>query len=187
VDPIDGTTNFTRSLPFYCTSIAVSDRPDIAGVFAALVVDLMHDDTFMAFRGKGAQRNDAPIHTSSTHSLGEAVVGLDINSYKAKLDITLAAALIENIKHTRHFGANALEVCYVAAGLTDAFIDLRGKIRTTDVAAGFLIVEEAGGIVSDANNQPINVTLDPRQTLSFVASANPTIHGEILGLVKRHV
>ena len=62
-------------------------------------------------------------------TLDDAVVGLDLNAYKAKLDIKMAATLIENIKHTRHFGANALEICQVAAGLTDAFIDLRGKIR----------------------------------------------------------
>ena len=70
------------------------------------------------------------------------------------------------------------------AGLTDAFIDLRNKIRTTDVAAGFLIVKEAGGIVTDPENKPINVKLDPKQTLSFVASANMEIHQKILSLVK---
>ena len=96
----------------------------------------------------------------------------------------ITAALIENIRHTRHFGANALEVCLVAAGLTDAFIDLRNKIRTTDVAAGFLIVKEAGGTVTDQENKPINVKLDPKQTLSFVASANAEIHQKILSLVK---
>jgi myo-inositol-1(or 4)-monophosphatase len=91
---------------------------------------------------------------------------------------------VENTKHIRHFGANALEVCYVAEGLTDGFIDLRNKIRTTDVAAGFLIVKEAGGIITDLNNQPINVRLDPRQTLNFIASANLEIHKQILSLVK---
>ena len=108
---------------------------------------------------------------------------MDINTYKTKPDVPTFTAMIENIKHTRHFGANAPEVCYVAAGLTDAFIDLRGKIRTTDVAAGFLIVKEAGGVVSDPQNQPINVKLDPKQTLNFVASANIEIHRKILSLV----
>jgi myo-inositol-1(or 4)-monophosphatase len=183
IDPIDGTTNLTHGLPFYASSIAVSNKPELSDVYAGMVVDLMHDETFMALRGKGAYRNGDRVHTSETKSLEEAVVGLDLNAFKAKLDINIAAALIENIRHTRHFGANALEICHVAAGLTDAFIDLRNKIRTTDVAAGFLIVKEAGGIVTNQKNKPINVKLDPKQTLSFVASANINIHQKILNLV----
>ncbi len=149
VDPIDGTTNLMHGLPFYASSIAVSNTPELSDVYAGMVIDLVHDETFMALSGKGAYRNGKRIHTSKTQSLDEAVVGLDLNTFKAKLNMDIAAILIENIRHTRHFGANALEICHVAAGLTDAFIDLRKKIRTTDVAAGFLIVKEAGGTVTD--------------------------------------
>ncbi len=184
VDPIDGTTNLTHGLPFYCSSIAVSDKPELADVYAGMVTDLVHDETYIALKGEGAYRNKERIHTSKTQSLYEAIVGLDLNAYKAKLDMTVAAALIENIRHTRHFGANALEVCQVAAGLTDAFIDLRNKIRTTDVAAGFLIIKEAGGIVTNQENQQINVKLDPKQKLSFITSGNIEIHQKILSLVK---
>jgi myo-inositol-1(or 4)-monophosphatase len=187
VDPIDGTTNFIHGLPFYASSIAVSDKPDLASVYAGLVVDLAHDLSYMALRGKGAYRNGEAIRTSTVASLDEAVLGLDINTYKTPADIATFSAVIHNTKHTRHFGANALEVCYVASGLTDGFVDLRGKIRTTDVAAGFLIVEEAGGLVTDEKNQPINVPLDPRQTLNFVASANGALHKQVLSLIKPHV
>ena len=186
-DPIDGTTNLTHGLPFYASSIAVSNKPELASVYAGMVIDLVHDESFFALKGKGAYRNGEPIHTSKTQSLNEAVIGLDLNAYKAKLNMTIAAALIENIKHTRHFGANALEVSHVAAGLTDGFIDLRNKIRTTDVAAGFLIAQEAGAVVTDVNNKPINVPLDPKQTLNFIASANKEIHKQILSLVKSNV
>jgi len=185
VDPIDGTTNLIHGLPFYCSSIAVSNTPMLNDVFAAAVIDLVHDEFFFAAEGKGAYRNGKQIHTSKTVSLDEAVIGLDLNAYKAKLDMAIAAALIENSKHTRHFGANALEVSHVAAGLTDAFVDVRNKIRTTDVAAGFLIAKEAGAIVTDPNNQLINVPLDPKQTLNFVASANKELHTQILSLIKK--
>lgn len=185
VDPIDGTTNLIHGLPFYCSSIAVSNTPMLGDVFAAAVIDLVHDEFFFAAEGKGAYRNGNQIHASKTASLDEAVIGLDLNAYKAKLDMTIAAALIENTKHTRHFGANALEVSHVAAGLTDAFVDVRNKIRTTDVAAGFLIAKEAGAIVTDPNNQPINVPLDPQQTLNFIASANKELHTQILSLIKK--
>ncbi len=184
VDPIDGTTNLMHGLPFYCSSIAVSNKPELASVYAGMVVDLFHNETYLAFSGKGAFLNGKPIHTSKTPALDDAVVGIDLNAYKAKLDMKMASALIENIKHTRHFGANALEVCQVSAGLTDGFIDLRGKIRATDVAAAFLIIKEAGGIVTDRENKPVNVKMDPTQKLSFIASANVEIHQKILSLVK---
>jgi myo-inositol-1(or 4)-monophosphatase len=184
VDPIDGTTNLVHGLPFYASSIAVSSKPEVADVYAGMVADLVHDKTYIACLGEGACCNGKTIETSKTKTLVEAVVGLDINAYKAKLVVPMVVCLVENTKHIRHFGANALEICYVAEGLTDGFIDLRGKIRTTDVAAGFLIIKEAGGIVTDAGNQPINVKLDPRQTLNFVASANLEIHKQILSLVK---
>jgi fructose-1,6-bisphosphatase/inositol monophosphatase family enzyme len=72
----------------------------------------------------------------------------------------------------------------VADGSTDAFVDIRGKLRTTDVAAAFLILKEAGGIITSPDNLPVDRELDPRGTLSFVASANLQIHQKILDLVK---
>lgn len=184
VDPIDGTTNLTHGLPFYCSSVAVSDKPELDGVYAGMVADLVHGDMYMALRGKGAFRNGERITTSKNQLLEEAVIGMDLNSYKAKLDLKMTAALIENIKHTRHFGANALEICQVASGTTEAFVDLRRKIRSTDVAAGFLIIKEAGGIVTDRENKLINAVLDPAYRLSFIASANSEIHQKIVSLVK---
>ncbi len=183
VDPIDGTTNLVRGLPFYASSIAVSNKPELTDVYAGMIVDLFHDVAYIAFAGGGAYRNGKRITTSKTTSLDEAVIGIDLNAYKTKVNLPTFTSLMENIKHTRHWGANAPEICFVAEGLTDAFIDLRNKIRTTDVAAGFLIVKEAGGIVTNPENKPINVKLDPKQTLSFVASANIEIHQKILSLV----
>jgi myo-inositol-1(or 4)-monophosphatase len=187
VDPIDGTTNFIHGLPFYAPSIAIASGPTIDAVFAGMVADLSHDETYIVLKGKGAFRNEKKIHTSKTRILDEAVIGIDLNAYKSKLNLSFASQLIENIRHTRHFGANALEVCYVAAGLTDGFIDLRNKIRTTDVAASFLIAKEAGAIVTDAYDKPIDVPLDPKQTLNFIVSANIEIHRQVLNLVTGNV
>jgi myo-inositol-1(or 4)-monophosphatase len=184
VDPIDGTTNLTRGLPFYACSIAVSDKPMLGDVYAGLVADLFHDVTYTALRGKGAYRDGEKIGPSKIVSLDEAVIGLDLNTYKVEKIAPKLTALIGETKHIRHFGANALELCYVAGGLTDGFVDLRGKLRTTDVAAAFLIVKEAGGIVSTPDDQVVNVELDPKKTLVFIASANKQIHKKILNLVK---
>lgn len=183
-DPIDGTTNLTRGLPFYCSSIAISSKQTLSGVFAAMVTDLYHGTTYTAIKGKGACRNGEKISTSSTTSMQDAVIGLDLNTYKVKEVAPQLTDLIEVTRHIRHFGANALELCYVAEGLTDGFIDIRGKIRTTDIAAVFLIINEAGGLVTTPENQKIDVKLDPKQKLKFIASGNREIHKLVLSLVK---
>jgi myo-inositol-1(or 4)-monophosphatase len=184
VDPVDGSTNFMHGLPFYACSIAVSGKPRLADVYAGLVADLFHDVTYIALLGKGAFRDGKKIEPSKTASLDEALIGLDLNTYKVKEVAPKVTALIEKTKHIRHFGANALELCYVADGSTDAFVDLRGKLRTTDVAASFLVIKEAGGIVTAPDRQVINIELDPKRTLSFIASGNGKIHEKILSLVK---
>jgi len=112
------------------------------------------------------------------------LVGLDLNSYKVKEIAPQLTDLIQKTKHIRHFGANALELCYVADGTTDAFIDIRGKLRTTDLAAAFLIVKEAGGTVTTPAGDALDVKLDPKQKIKFIASGNTQIHKTILSLVK---
>ncbi len=183
-DPIDGTTNLIRSLPFYCSSIAVSRRQKLSEVYAAMVTDLYHGATYTAVSGKGAYRDGQRIVTSQLADMEEAVVGLDLNTYKVHALAPRLTNLIGQTKHIRHFGANALELCYVAEGLTDAFVDIRKRLRTTDVAAGFLIVKEAGGIITTPEGSSVDAKLDPKESVSFVASGNKEIHQIILGLVK---
>jgi myo-inositol-1(or 4)-monophosphatase len=180
-DPIDGTTNVFRGIPFYATSIAVSLRPSLKTVHSALVADLFHDITYTA--QKGAWRNGKPAISSANTSLNEGVIGLDLNSYRIKQLAPRLNSLIEQTKHIRHFGANALELCYVADGTTDAFIDIRGKLRTTDMAAAWLILNEAGGKITSSDGEPLDVDLDPKQNVEFVAAANSGMHEAILNLI----
>lgn len=184
VDPIDGTTNLVRGLPFYASSIAVSAKPVLSSVYAALVTDLFHDTTYTAQESKGAYRNGKKIKPSAIVSLDEAVIGLDLNTYKVKEIAPQLTRLIEATKHIRHFGANALELCYVAEGLTDAFVDIRGKLRTTDMAAGFLILREAGGIITTPEGKALDVKLNPKQKVKFIAAGNTKIHKTILSLIQ---
>jgi myo-inositol-1(or 4)-monophosphatase len=184
VDPIDGTTNLMRRLPFYATSIAVSEKPFLEDVHSALVADLFHDVTYTAQSGKGSCRGDERISPSDNVSLENAVIGMDLNSYKVDRIAPRLTGLIKKTKHIRHFGANALELCYVADGSTDAFIDIRGKLRTTDVAAACLIVKEAGAILTTSNGKPLGAKLDPGQKVEFIAAANAEMHRRILDLVK---
>ena len=184
VDPIDGTSNLGRGIPFYATSIAVSAKPALSTVYAALVTDLFHDITYTALEGEGASRDGEKISCSTCESLEDAMVGLDLNSFKTREIAPQLTEIIQKTKHIRHFGANALELCYVADGTTDAFIDIRGRLRTTDMAAAFLIVKEAGGTMTTPLGDLLAVTLSAEQKVKFVASGNPQIHKSILSLVK---
>jgi myo-inositol-1(or 4)-monophosphatase len=183
-DPIDGTTNLTRGIPFYATSIAISTKATLNTVHASLVADLFHDIAYTAQKDKGAYRNNQKIAPSKTTSLEEAVIGVDLNTYKVSQIAPRLTSLIQRTSHIRHLGANALELCYVADGTTDAFIDIRGKLRATDTAAAWLIIKEAGAKITTPDGKPLNVKLDPKQKVTFIAAANQKIHKTILNLLK---
>ena len=183
-DPIDGTTNLMRGIPFCATSIAVSTKSTLNSVHAALVADLTHGTTYTAQKGRGAHRNNQRITPSRITSLKEAVIGIDLNAYGNQKIIPQLAGLIRKTKHLRHFGANALEMCYVADGTTDAFIDIRGKLRATDMAAAWLIIEEVDARITSPDGKPLNIKLDPKQNVAFTASANQKIHKTILNLIR---
>ncbi|NIR87065.1 inositol monophosphatase, partial [Candidatus Bathyarchaeota archaeon] len=128
---------------------------------------------------KGTLRNEEKMNPSSTTSLENAVIGMDFNTFKIKELLTRLTPLLQKTKHLRHLGANALEICYVADGTIDAFIDLRGKLRVTDIAAAYLILREAGGIMVTPEGTEINVPLDPAQRVSFIATANKQLYENI--------
>ncbi|MEM3623022.1 MAG: inositol monophosphatase family protein [Candidatus Bathyarchaeia archaeon] len=182
-DPIDGTTNLTRGIPFYATSIAISTKPTLKTIYASLVADFLHDTTYTAQKDKGAYRNNQKIAPSKTTSLEEAVIGVDLNTYKVSQIAPRLTSLIQRTSHIRHLGANALELCYVADGTTDAFIDIRGKLRATDTAAAWLIIKEAGAKITTPDGKPLNFKLDPKQKVTFIAAANQKIHRTILNLL----
>ena len=182
-DPVDGTTNAVRGIPFIATAIAVSKAPYLKDVETALVSDLFHNVTYTAQRNQGAYRNEERIESSKTSSLEEALVGVDFNTLRIKeLAANLEEVLIRT-RHLRHLGANALEICYVADGTTDAFLDTRGKLRVTDVAASYLILLEAGGIMVTPEGEELNVPLAATQRMSFVAAANKKLYETIRRLL----
>jgi len=186
-DPLDGTTNALRGLPFIATSLAVSSEPYLKNVEAALVTDILHNVTYTAQKGEGAYKNRQAIKPSRTSSLSEAVIGVDFHTFKASEIVNRMIRVFEQTKHLRHLGANALEICYVADGTTDAFIDLRGKLRVTDMAAAQLILKEAGGIITTGEGKPLDAPLTATQRVSFIAAANKAIYNKIQKLLKEHI
>ena len=182
-DPLDGTTNATRGIPFIATSMAVSKKPYLNQIETALITDLCHNVTYTAKRGKGAYRNEARIKPSELQSLNEAVIGIDF-THKAWEIANRLKSMLEQTRHLRHLGANALELCYVADGTTDGFVDLRGKLRATDIAAAYLILKEAGGTITTPEGKELNAELAPTQRVSFVAAGNKRLHEIIMEQIK---
>ena len=178
-DPVDGTTNAVRGIPFMATAIAVSKAPYLKDVETALVSDIFHNVTYTAQRDQGAFRNGEKIQPSQTSSLEEAVVGVDFNTLRLGELVAKLEEVLIRTRHLRHLGANALEICYVADGAIDAFIDIRGKLRVTDVAASYLILLEAGGIMVTPEGTQLDVPLAATQRVSFIAAANKRIYENI--------
>ena len=183
-DPVDGTTNAVRGIPFMATAIAVSKAPYLADIETALVSDLFHNITYTAQRDRGAFRNGERIQPSQESSLEEAVVGVDFNTLRLGELVARLEEVLIRTRHLRHFGANALEICYVADGATDAFIDMRGKLRVTDIAASYLIILEAGGIMVTPEGTQLNAPLAATQRIAFIAAANKRIYEDIRKLME---
>jgi len=184
-DPVDGTTNAVRGLPFSATVIAVSREPWLRDVETAIVTDIIHDIAYTAQKNGGAFKNGKRIKTSETSDLEEALIGVDLNTFKIEELVTKLEGLFKRGKHFRHFGANALDICYVADGSTDAFIDIRGKLRVTDMVASYLILREAGGIMVSPEGEELNVPLAATQRVSFIAAANSRIYEAIQEALNR--
>lgn len=182
VDPLDGSSNFEHGIPFYCTSVAIAEGGSVDDIRVGVVRDLVTGDVYSAVRGSGARKNGKRIHTSGTAGLSEAVVGVDLSRGGSDAARRLAP-LVTAARRQVHFGANALELCYVAEGRTDAFVDVRGRIRITDLAAALLIAGEAGAEIARPDGRRLEAVFDLSHRLSFVASANRGLHRQILELI----
>ena len=182
-DPIDGTANAINGVPFFATSLAVSTGPNINGVIAGVVMNLYDGALFSAEKGGGAKQGGQKIKSSGNQDLEEAIIGVEFNRVDAKQLLRLAP-LLKIVRHWRHLGADALELCYVANGLESAFVDVRHILRVTDVAAAYLIVKEAGGIMVTPEGRELNAPLSPTARVSFIAAGNVSLLNKIQSLIR---
>jgi myo-inositol-1(or 4)-monophosphatase len=174
LDPIDGTFNAVNNIPFFCVPIAIGGS-DLSDIRYGYVKNLVNGDIYTAEKGKDAFLNCKRIHVSDHSQLSE----LSVISYSQ----TPHAPPINNhnVRRVRVYGCAALELCYIASGIFDAFIDMRNMLRITDIAAAKLIVEEAGGRVTDWDGNPLSTPLDVRQRVNMIAS-NGRVHDKLLEL-----
>jgi myo-inositol-1(or 4)-monophosphatase len=147
IDPIDGTSNFTHGIPHFCISLALQKAEE---TILGYVYQPLTQELFRAEKGKGATLNGDPIYRSDRQQLNLAVVATGfpyaVETWVADY-LTMIYAIMQQTHGLRRFGSAALDLAYVAAGRLDVFLEF--NLKPWDVAAGSLIVQEAGGQVSD--------------------------------------
>lgn len=175
IDPLDGTLNYAHGFPFYAVSIAL----EINGVLeVGVVLDSTLGELFYATRGGGAFYNGVPIRVSSTPRLKQALLatGFSSNPKLFQKNMSLFAKVLPHVRAIRRPGSAALVLCYVACGRLDGLWEL--KLEPWDVAAGQLIVKEAGGSITGAAGEPHQITE------KTVVASNGHLHKELLRLLE---
>ena len=178
IDPLDGTTNFIHGLPVYCVSIALAVRGKIE---QAVIYDPTRNDLFTATKGRGAFQNDRRLRVSKRIRMHDCLIstgfpfrpGDNFQTYLAMM-----ADIMPRCAGLRRPGAAALDLAYVAAGYTDGFFE--AGLSPWDVAAGSLLVTEAGGLVGNFTGEAN--FLDQKECLA----GNPKIYGQMVGLLGKY-
>ena len=178
IDPLDGTTNFIHGFPVYCVSIALAVRGKVE---QAVIYDPSRNDLFTATKGRGAYMNDRRIRVSKRTQLNECLIstgfpfrkGDDFNAYLAMM-----GDVMQRTAGLRRPGAAALDLAYVAAGFADGFFET--GLQPWDVAAGSLLVTEAGGLVGNFTGD--SNFLEQKECLA----GNPRIYGQLVPILGKY-
>jgi myo-inositol-1(or 4)-monophosphatase len=178
IDPLDGTTNFIHGFPVYCVSIALAVRGKVE---QAVIYDPSRNDLFTATRGRGAYMNDRRLRVSKRIDLRQCLIstgfpfrpGDNFNTY-----LRMMGDVMQRTAGLRRPGAAALDLAYVAAGFTDGFFET--GLSPWDVAAGSLLVTEAGGLVGNLTGE--SDFLEQRECLA----GNPRIYGQLVSILGKY-
>jgi myo-inositol-1(or 4)-monophosphatase len=191
VDPLDGTRNAIKNIPAYGISIAVADPLDASktevdhnkltldDVEIGFVKNFATGDIYHAQKGSGAFLNGNKIRPSQKTD----VSGSSIGAYIYRAEMSKIDKLCKTVRSMRILGSVAIELCYVADGTYDAFLDVRGNLRIVDISAAKLIIEESKGVVTDENCKPLKSGLNVLDRTSIVASCNKDIHRDIIEIL----
>lgn len=174
-DPIDGTVNYAHGLPIFCASLAleIDGRAEVGAVY-----DPVREELFAAERGDGARLNGRPLHVSGASALVDAMVctGFPYDVHQTVDEVVgLFGRFVGQAQAVRRLGSAALDLCYVAAGRFDGFWEQR--LHPWDVAAATLIVEEAGGRVTDFEGRPCD------SRAGRVVASNGAIHEAMVATI----
>ncbi len=183
MDAIDGSANAVRGVPFFCSSLAFATENRLSSITNGVITNLSNGEMYWASKNKGAFFDNKRIKVHKKEPVYK-IVGINTSGLSIEL-MNKLHPIFENYNHIRHFGANALEMAMFARGLMDIFIDLRDKIRIQDIAAGYVIVKEAGGLLLDADLKPLDTDLSYKTRISFIATANQKILDEIMSQINQ--
>ncbi|MGH6665496.1 MAG: inositol monophosphatase family protein, partial [Pseudolabrys sp.] len=176
VDPLDGTTNFLHGIPQFAISIALERD---GAVVAGLIYNPANDEMFIAEKGKGAFMNDQRIRVAGRKRLSDAVIGCGL-PHRGRGDLALGrretGAVQEHVVGLRRFGAAALDLAWVAAGRLDGYWER--NIKPWDMAAGIIVLREAGGFVSDCDGG------DDMFAKGHIVAGNEAIQKELLHVLQ---
>ncbi len=174
IDPLDGTTNYSRGIPQYCVSVAVVQGLTVQ---AGAIYDPVRDQMFAAALGEGATLNGAPLHVSTRDDLTQAVIQLGLTRQPdlRRRSLAVLTAIAPRCRSVRTFGTSALGQAYVAAGWVEAFVMLR--LQPWDVAAGSLLVTEAGGRLCLPGGDPWHLLAGQ------ITATNAALHEVVKGVV----
>jgi len=178
IDPLDGTTNFIHGFPVYCISIALAVRGKVE---QALIYDPSRNDLFTATKGRGAYMNDRRMRVSKRIDLRQCLIstgfpfrpGDNFNNY-----LRMMAEVMQRTAGLRRPGAAALDLAYVAAGFTDGFFET--GLSPWDVAAGSLLVTEAGGLIGNFSGD--SDFLEQKECIA----GNPKIYGQLVAILGKY-
>lgn len=180
IDPIDGTSNFSRKSPLFSVSIAAArptDHPHTIDPFIGSIYDPVRDELFLAAEEEGATRNGRPISASAVRDLDSAIIAYDWPREPAIRQKTLETVgnAIHKVKTMRSIGSAALGLSYVACGRLDGYFNL--NLQPWDVAAGMVILKEAGGRFSDSKGDSW------RDDIKTSLATNGLIHPPLIDLI----
>ena len=175
VDPLDGTTNFLHGIPHFAISIGLA-REGV--IIAGLIYNPANDDLYIAERGKGAFLNDTRLRVAGRKQLGECVIGCGLPHLgRGDHEVSRAemSAIQPKVAGLRRFGAASLDLAFVAAGRLDGYWER--NLQPWDVAAGIIMIREAGGVVGDIHGGDLLKT-------GNVVCGNEFVHGELTKILK---
>ncbi len=174
LDPLDGTTNFVHGFPVYGISVAIAHGSDL---LAAAIYDPTRDELFSAYHGGGAFLNGRPIQVSSIPDLEHSLVATGFyyeHDELFQLNMTIWNEVYKKTQGLRRAGAAAIDLAYVAAGRLDGFWEF--SLQPWDMAAGALLVLEAGGVVTHIDGSPFDIRYSHQR---HIMAANPHLHREL--------
>ena len=169
VDPVDGSNNAVRGIPYCSVSIAYAKGKNIGDIKKAVVLDLVSKDIYWTIKGEGAYLNANKIHVSDLDLSDKSFFELNLPKKNAFKNVERLKPIIQQFHRIRILGSSALTLCQVASGSMEAFINLRESNRLVDVAAGYLILKEAGGKFFSVKGIDFDLELSIKTKFPFIA------------------